>query len=182
MVQKGKNKTKKKQKQLKQSPSSKHPQILQSNLAILQSIAKRKHHVEQKMHRFVSMTGMLLLIFTNFLGAILLIPFLLFFTGFSQYTLIVVFAVAFGLIFNLMIHSIEHLGDKHHIIAGVVVPFFALLDIVILFTLLEKIKDALKISITYNYTLIVVLFIVAFLVPYIIDIVRGKHRFRSVVV
>lgn len=180
MIQKGKNKTKKKQKQLKQSPSSKHSQILQSNLAILQSIAKRKHHVEQKMHCFVSITGMLLLIFTNFLGAILLIPFLLFFQGVAQYVLIAVFAVGFGLLFNMIIHSIEHLGDKHHIIAGIVVPFFALLDIVILFTLLEKIKEALKISISYNYTLIVVLFIVAFLVPYIIDILRGKHRFRMI--
>lgn len=179
MVQKKQKKGQRRKRNAKPSPQ-KHPQILQSNLAVLQSIAKRKHHVEQKMHCFVSMTAMLLLIFTNFLGAILLIPFLLFFSGFSQYALILIFAVAFGMIFNLMIHSIEHLGDKHHLIAGVVVPFFALLDVVILFTLLEKIKDALKISITYNYTLIVVLFIVAFLVPYIIDIVRGKHRFRMV--
>lgn len=177
-MQKKKTRKKARKSPIAQIAEKKSPQIIQSNLAILQSIAKRKHHVEQKMHCFVSITGMLLLIFTNFLGAILLIPFLLFFQGVAQYVLIAVFAVGFGLLFNMIIHSIEHLGDKHHIIAGIVVPFFALLDIVILFTLLEKIKEALKISISYNYTLIVVLFVVAFLIPYIIDILRGKHTFR----
>ena len=156
----------------------KHPQIIQSELAIMQSIASKKAHVEQKMEHFVAMTAMLLLIFTNFLGAILLIPFLLFFEGYAQYAIVAVFAIGFGLIFNFMIHSIEHLGDKHHIIAGIVVPFFAMMDIVILFSLLEKIVKKLSITVTYNYTFIVIIFIVAFLIPYVIDIACGKHKFQ----
>lgn len=156
----------------------KHPQIIQSELAVMQSIAAKKAHVERKMEHFIAMTAMLLLIFTNFLGAILLIPFLLFFEGSAQYAIVAVFAIVFGLIFNLMIHSIEHLGDKHHIIAGVVVPFFAMMDIVILFSLVEKIVKKLSIAVTYNYTFIVILFIVAFLIPYLIDIGRGKHKFN----
>ena len=175
-----KKKTVKKQnsrlKQISQQPN--HQQIIQSELAVMQSIASKKAHVEQKMEHFVAMTAMLLLIFTNFLGAILLIPFLLFFEGYAQYAIVAVFAIGFGLIFNFMIHSIEHLGDKHHIIAGIVVPFFAMMDIVILFSLLEKIVKKLSIPVTYNYTFIVIIFIVAFLIPYVIDIVRGKHKFQ----
>ena len=154
------------------------PQMIKSELAIMESIAKKKHHVEQKMEKFVAYTAMLLLIFTNILSALLLIPFLLFFQGLAQYAIIAFFALGFGLLFNLMIHSIEHLGDKHHIIAGVVVPFFCLLDLVILFVLLEKIATYFKIQISYNYTFIVVLFILAFLVPYLIDVFIGKHRLR----
>lgn len=155
-----------------------HPQLLKSDLAIMESIAKKKLYVEQKMQRFVAMTGILLLIVINILGALLLIPFLLFFEGFAEYAIIAVFAVCFGMLFNLMIHSIEQLGDKHHIIAGIVVPFFGLLDIIILFTLLEKIAKTLNIVQTTHYTFIVVLFVVAFIIPYIVDILRGKHRFR----
>lgn len=154
----------------------KSKQIIQSEIAIMQSIAKKKSGVERKMEHFVAMTAMLLLIFTNILGALLLIPFLLFFEGIAQYVIILLFAVGFGLIFNFMIHSIEHLGDKHHLIAGIIVPIFALLDIVVLFTLLEKIKEVLKVQTEYNYTFIIVLFVVAFLIPYIIDIMRGKHK------
>lgn len=161
-----------------QRAEKKSPQTIQSELAIMQSIATKKAHVERKMEQFVAMTAMLLLIFTNILGAILLIPFLLFFEGLAQYAIVAVFAIGFGLIFNFMIHSIEHLGDKHHLIAGIVVPIFGLLDLVILFTLLEKIKQVLNVQTEYNYALIIVLFIVAFLIPYIIDIVRGKHVFQ----
>ena len=171
-------KTGKKQKEAAKSYNKLHPQIIQSELAVMQSIAKKKAHDERKMENFVAMTAMLLLIFTNFLGAIILIPFLLFFEGYAQYAIVVLFGVGFGLIFNLMIHSIEHLGDKHHIIAGMVIPFFALLDIVILFILLEKIEKKLTISVTYNYTVIVILFIIAFLIPYFIDIIRKKHVFQ----
>lgn len=141
-------------------------------------IATKKAHVERKMEHFVAATAMLLLIFTNFIGAILLIPFLLFFEGLAQYAIVALFAIGFGFIFNLMIHYIEHLGDKHHIIAGIVVPFFALMDIVILFSLLEKIVKTLSLTATYNYTFLVIIFIVAFLIPYVIDIMRGKHKFQ----
>ncbi len=137
-----------------------------------------KKNIEKKMEHFVSMTAMLLLIFTNLIGAIILIPFLLFFEGIAQYAIVAVFATGFGMIFNFMIHSIEHLGDKHHIIAGIVVPFFALMDIIILFSLLEKIVKTLSLTATYNYTFIVITFVVAFLVPYIIDVFRGKHKFQ----
>ncbi len=156
----------------------KHPQLLKSDLAVMQNIAKKKLFVEQKMQKFVAMTGILLLVVTNFLGALLLIPFLLFFDGFAEYAIIAVFAVVFGMIFNLMIHSIEQLGDKHHIIAGVVVPVCALFDLLILFSLLEKITDVLALSKSYNYPFIVVFFIVAFIIPYCIDVFRGKHTFR----
>ena len=127
------------------------------------------------MEKFVAYISIMLLVFTNFLGAILLIPFLLFFHGIAQYTIIAMVAIGFGLLFNLIIHSIEHLGDRHHIIAGVVVPFFALLDVVILFALLEKIVSYFKIEAIYNYPFIVSVFVLAFLVPYVIDVLRGRH-------
>lgn len=159
----------------------KSKQIIKSELAVIESIAKRKHHIEQKMHRFVAITALFLLIFTNFLGALLLLPFLLFFEGAAQYTIIAIFAIGFGYLFNMMIHSIKHLGDAHHIIAGIIVPFFALADIIILFSLLDKIKETFKISTTYNYTFIVIIFIVAFLIPYIIDVISGKHSLKKLV-
>lgn len=143
--------------------------------AVEQSLLK-KQQIEQKMQCFVSWTALALLIFINFLGALLLVPFLLFFEGLPQYVLIVLFGVCFGLLFNLMIHSIEHLGDKHHIIAGIVIPCCAVLDLVILFGILNQAVQKLQISATYNYALIVLVFICAFLIPYGVDILRRKHR------
>ncbi|PIN77173.1 hypothetical protein COV16_07100 [Candidatus Woesearchaeota archaeon CG10_big_fil_rev_8_21_14_0_10_34_8] len=171
-----KKKTANRKTSIKIISTKKRPKIKREADSLKQSF-EQQHIIEQKMQHFVSWTAMLLLIFINFLGAILLVPFLLFFEGISQYLIIVLFGVGFGLIFNLMIHSIEHLGDKHHIIAGVIVPIFALLDIIILFGILEKAVKKLEIIISYNYTLIVVIFICAFLIPYLFDIIRRKHKF-----
>jgi hypothetical protein len=150
------------------------PPISREITAVEQSLRK-KQMIEQKMQRFVSWTALTLLIFVNFLGALLLVPFLLFFEGLPQYVLIVLFGVGFGLLFNLMIHSIEHLGDKHHIIAGILVPCFALLDLVILFGILDQAVQKFQITITHNYALIVLVFLCAFLIPYGVDILRRKH-------
>ncbi len=148
---------------------------IQREIAAVEQGLRKKQGIEQKMQRFVSWTALALLIFVNFLGALLLVPFLLFFEGLPQYVLIVLFGLGFGLLFNLMIHSIEHLGDKHHIIAGILVPCFALLDLVILFGILDQAVQKFQIAITYNYALIVLIFLCAFLIPYGVDIFRRKH-------
>lgn len=132
---------------------------------------------EKHLHTFVSWSAMLLLIFTNILGVLLLIPFLLFFEGTMLYTIIALFAIGFGLLFNTILHAIKELGDKHHLLVGFLIPFCILIDITILFTLVEKIMQTLHITAYYNYTLIIVLFIIAFVIPYLTDILRGKHRF-----
>lgn len=157
---------------------TKHPFIQEAEARLSERQTPKKESIEKQMHWFVSVTAMLILIIVNFIGALLLVPFLLFFTGAAQYAIIAVFAAGFGFLFNMIIHSFEHLGDKHHLIAGIVVPTFAFIDIIILFTLLQKAVEKLKIVASYNYTLIVVLFVVAFLVPYLFDIVRGKHKFQ----
>ncbi len=177
---KANKKIKKEQKQRNANlkPYPKHPFILETEARIEEKQALKKDSIEKKMHWFVSVSSMFILVLTNFMGALLLVPFLLFFKDTAQYAIILVFAIGFGLLFNMIIHSFAHLGDKHHLIAGVVVPAFALLDIVILFTILQKAVEKFKIAANYNYTLIVVLFIVAFLVPYLFDILRGKHRFQ----
>ena len=157
---------------------SKHQFILETEARIEEKQAQKKDSIEKKMHWFVSVTSMVILVLINFVGALLLVPFLLFFKDTAQYAIILLFAIGFGFLFNMIIHSFEHLGDKHHLIAGVVVPAFALVDVVILFTILQKAVAKFKIPAEYNYTLIVVLFVVAFLVPYLFDILRGRHTFR----
>ncbi len=148
---------------------------LQRDVVAVEQSLRKKQGIEQKMQRFVSWTALALLIFINFLGALLLVPFLLFFEGIPQYVLIVLFGIGFGLLFNLMIHSIEHLGNKHHIIAGIIIPCCAVLDLIILFGILHQAVQKLQLTVTYNYALIVLVFICAFLFPYGVDILRRKH-------
>jgi ABC-type proline/glycine betaine transport system permease subunit len=174
-------KTPKKQsapKRSKTKHASKIKQKIQRSTAAIQQTMESEHIIEQKLQRFVSWTSIALLILTNFLAAILLVPFLLFFEGIAQYIVVALFAIGLGLIFNLLIHSIEHLGDKHHIIAGVAVPVFALIDVAILFGILEAAKEKLELTVEYNYTALVVIFIFVFLIPYFVDIVMEKHTFK----
>ena len=138
------------------------------------SLRKEIHH---KQDHFLYFTAMVLLLLANLVSVLVLIPVFVLFRGIELYFIITVFGILSGFLFNLLIHSIEHLGDKHHLIAGIVIPLLSAFDIFLLLRLIERITQLFAFSVVYNPWVIVALFIGSFIVPYFFDVVRGKHRF-----
>ena len=136
----------------------------------------KRRAVESHMDKFLYGVSLLILVFCNFLGVLLMLPFLLVFEGTQLYLVIVMFAIIFGLLFNYLIMALSHLGDKHHIIAGVVIPILAIIDILVMLELMEMLIDRFRFFPTFDPYVVVVLFIAAFLIPYIFDLFRGKHK------
>lgn len=136
-----------------------------------------ERETEKRMDHFLYGTSLLILILCNFFGVLLLLPFMIVFEGVQLYLVVALFAIVFGALFNYLIQALAHLGDKHHIIAGILVPILAIIDILVLLELIEVIINKLRIFPKFDPYLVVVLFIAAFLLPYIIDLFRGKHKF-----
>lgn len=136
----------------------------------------KRRDVELHMDHFLYGISLLILMFCNFLGVLLLLPFLLVFEGTQLYLVVVLFAIMFGLLFNYLIMALSHLGDKHHIIAGVVIPILAIIDILVMLELMEMLIGKFRIFPDFDPYVVVVLFIAAFLLPYIFDLFRGKHK------
>ena len=138
---------------------------------------KVERETEHRMDKFLYGTSLLILILCNFFGVLLLLPFLLVFEGVQLYIIVIFFAIVFGALFNYLIQALQHLGDKHHIIAGIILPILAIVDILILLELIDIVIEKLRIFPKFDPYIVVVLFITAFILPYIVDLFRGKHRF-----
>src|SRR3990167_755150 len=67
----------------------------------------------------------------NFVISVALIPELIALKGYQLYLIIITLGISFGLLFELLLRTIEHLNAKHHLFLGIIVPVLAVINIVI---------------------------------------------------
>jgi len=147
---------------------------VQKNLRKERKIHNR--NVSKNLDLFMYWTSLALLALFNLVAVFFLIPFLMFFDGFYLYLAIAGFGVCFGLLFNLLILGIEHLEQKHSVIAGIFIPVLAVADISLILKISENLNALLVRQITYNVSEVIVIFIAAFVAPYLLSVMMGKHK------
>jgi len=116
--------------------------------------------------------SLLILIISNLLVAVVLIPFLLTLKGFQISLLVILLALTFGAIFNMLIVNIDFLKRRHHLIALVVIPLISLASLGLVLGVSNRIADALKLSIRQEPIVISAIYIVSFLLPYVFFNIR----------
>lgn len=151
--------------------------IKQADANIKKARKVQKDRMTEKLDYFVYWTSLASLALFNLIGCFFLIPFLMFFDGFSLYLAVGGFGFMFGFLFNLLIIGIEHLKYRHHIIAGIFIPLLAVVDIVLILRISERISVIMKQAIQYDISKVVIVFIALFILPYILSVVSGRHKF-----
>jgi len=136
---------------------------------------ERNKNVTEKLDLFVYWTSLALLAVFNILAVFFLVPVLLFFDGLYLYIAVGGFGLAFGFLFNLLILGIEHLEQRHNVIAGIFIPILSVVDILIILKLSQKLSVMLQKTVE-DVPAIIIVFIVSFVVPYLISAIAGKHR------
>jgi hypothetical protein len=159
---------------IKKKSSAQIIQQSKENLELNRALHNNK--VTKNLDLFVYWTSLALLALFNLIACFFLIPFLMFFDGFYLYLSVTLFGLMFGLLFNFLIIGLEHLDDHHMVIAGIFIPLLAVVDIVIILRITEKINDILKTSIEYDVSMIIIIFITAFVLPYLATVIAGKHK------
>ena len=71
--------------------------------------------------------------------------------------------IAFGLLFELLIRTNEHLETKHHIFLSIIIPINAVINIIVIILFSNRLEGAINIQ---NPVLIGVVYAVAFILPY----------------
>lgn len=112
-------------------------------------------------------------IFLNLLVVLFLIPILLFVRSPWVYGVVALLGLVCGGIFNWLILEIKHLEHKHHLLAMLLVPLMSLLNIAIIYMLLEVIDDHILIS--YTPDPLIFFFSLCFIIPYFVWFTLGKH-------
>ena len=141
---------------------------INKTLKIIEKAKKNKHPKIKILDKSVYWISLLLAIIGNLIVSIALIPVLLALKSFQLYLVIITIGVSFGLLFELLIRTIEHLETKHHIFLSVIIPIIAVVNIIIIVLFSNRLEEMINIQNPQNPFLIGVVYAVAFMLPYVV--------------
>lgn len=146
-------------------------------MSTMSSQTEHSMEVELHMNRFIYWAALVVAVIGNLMLSVVLIPFLLVMTPFALYVTVVIIAIVFGLLFNLLINDIEELDYKHHIIAGIFIPFIALFNIYMIVTLSNKVNALVDLTpLKQNPLPVGIVYVAAFMAPYVISKIAEEIR------
>lgn len=111
---------------------------------------------------------LVVIIVANFAISVALIPILITLKGMLLYFVLGLLGIIFGLLFELVIRSIEHLEKKHHVFLAILIPLIALTNILIVLNISNKLAFTLGLKNIQNSIMIVFIYSASFVLPYII--------------
>lgn len=152
-----------------------------------EAVAHDADHVVREKHvphdpylsRVVFWSSVFVVIVANILTSVALVPLFAVLTPLFLNVVVAVVALSLGFLYNLLIIDIGHLGRRHHLLAGVIVPLIAVANVVVMAGVGNQIIDALAIQNVKQSPLIsAVVYGVAFIVPFLVDrlLVRMKKK------
>jgi hypothetical protein len=150
-----------------------------------EQILERAEEHDIFLSRFVFWSAVIIVIISNIIVSLVLIPFLVFFQPWALYLVLILLAALVGWVYNFLITDVKHLERKHHILAGIIVPLIALGNTALIVIMVQKFmeKGAISSS-TVSPWVMGILFGVVFIIPSIVDKIRiaVKNRRRAVLI
>lgn len=146
-------------------------------IKIIESAKEKKSKTIRIIDSIIYWVVLLVTIVGNLILSIILIPFLLALSHIQLYLIIIIIAVTFGFLFDLLIRDIENLEQKHYIIAGIFIPSIAIIDVYFMVRFANYLMRIMRLSNIQQSPLIVgFVYTIAFITPYLINkfIIQNK--------
>ena len=140
-----------------------------------EKILEKEKEYDAHFSRIVFWSALIVIIFSNIIVSLGLIPFLIVLNAWVLYTIIILLAGSIGFLYNLLITDIGHLKKKHHILAGITIPLIAIANLIGMVLVSNKFIRDLKVqNVQHNPWIIAILFAIVLIIPYII----GRIKFH----
>jgi len=137
-------------------------------VGIIQNAKQNKPEETRFLDKRIYWILLVVVIATNYAISVALIPVLMILSGMPLYFIIVILGISFGLLFELVIRSIEHLEKKHHISLAILIPLAALVNIFVISKISNDMAEKLNLVNANNSFLIAVIYAASFVMPYIL--------------
>lgn len=111
---------------------------------------------------------LVIIIVANFAISVALIPILMGLKGALLYLTIIILGVVFGLLFELVIRSIEHLERHHHLILAISIPLIALANVFVITRISNDLARKLNLTNLHDPMLVALIYAISFVLPYIV--------------
>lgn len=137
-------------------------------VGIIKNVKKNKPRGTIFLEKRIYWILLIVVIAANFAISVTLIPILIVLKGMFLYFVIGILGIVFGLLFELVIRSIEHLEKRHHLILAILIPIIALVNIFIISKISNDLTRTLSLTNFHNPIVISLVYAVSFILPYII--------------
>ena len=141
---------------------------ISKTVRIIEQAKANKHPKIKILDKLVFWASLVVAIIGNFIISISLIPILLALNNLPLYIVLITLGVAFGLLFELLIRTIEHLEAKHHIFLGIIIPTIAIINVIIIVAFSNNLEKIINIENPHSPLLVGVIYAFAFMLPYLI--------------
>ena len=111
---------------------------------------------------------LIITIAANFAISVALIPILMSLEGMFLYFIIITLGIIFGLLFELVIRSIEHLEKQHHLFLAFLIPVIALANVFFIANISNSLSRTLNLANVHNSIIIAIAYAISFVLPYIV--------------
>lgn len=149
----------------------------ESQIRHAESILSKTEHHDVFFARIVFWSAIIIIIFANLIVSLVLIPFLIVFSNWILYSIIILLSGTIGFLYNYLITDIGHLERKHHIAASIIIPIIALTNMIIMIYISNRFIQDLKVkNDLHDPWLISIIFVLAFILPFLIDQFRTKQQ------
>jgi hypothetical protein len=140
---------------------------------IIENAKKNRHPKIKILDKTVYWLSLMLAIIGNFTISLALMPVLIALKSPQLYIIIITIALAFGLLFELLIRSIEHLEARHHIFLSTIIPVIAVINFIIVS---NNMKKLIGVENPQNPVIIGVVYVAAFMLPYFVYQIFLKNK------
>ena len=140
---------------------------IQKAVGIIDTAKKVKTTESRFLEKKVYFILLLIIIAANFAICVSLIPILIALQGIYLYFIISVLGIVFGLLFELVIRSIEHLQKGHHFALAFFIPIVALINAIAISQTSNRFIAIFGINNYHEPILVGMAYAVSFVLPYI---------------
>lgn len=139
------------------------------------TILNRSNRHDIFFSKIVFWSALLVIILGNVIFSFVLLPLLIFLNKGFLITLIIIVAITIGFIYNFLITDIGLIGSSHHLIASIIIPIIAIINLVGIVLISNKFISSLNIQNSpHNPWILSIIFAVSFITPFMIDKIIKK--------
>ena len=145
-----------------------HKQEIEKAIGIIKKAKQNKTKESMFLEKRIFWILLIVLMAANFSVSVALIPLLMALNGFLLYFAIVILGAVFGLVFELVVRTIEHLDSRHHLALAVLIPLTALVNILLISGLSNDLAARLSLQNFHSPYIIGLVYAISFALPYLV--------------
>ncbi len=143
-------------------------QEIEKAIGIIKRAKQNKTKESLFLERRIFWILLIFIIVANFAISVALMPLLIALSGFVPYFVISVLGLVFGLVFELVIRTIEHLESRHHLALAVLIPLIALANVYLISGLSNEVAFKLDLQNIHSPLVIGFVYAASFVLPYLV--------------